>query len=184
MDLPITYISNFIADPAKLMDALWSELAWVRMGLTPRREYYTHKQGVSYTYGSGAGVRTYESQPEHAALTDLRHKLEDQTGTPFPVLFLNGYENARDSLGWHADDSDTMDAGSPIAIVSVGAEREIWFTRQDEVQDPSKRTAVKLQHGSLCLMHAGMQQTHFHRIPKASFVCGPRVSITARNQAK
>ncbi len=35
-------------------------------------------------------------------------------------------------------------------------------------------------NGSLCLMHAKMQETWQHRIPKASFSCGERISLTYR----
>ncbi len=41
-------------------------------------------------------------------------------------------------------------------------------------------TKLKLGHGSLCLMQPGMQDTHQHRIPKAGFQCGERISLTFR----
>ena len=95
----------------------------------------------------------------------------------FEVCFLNGYEDQKDHLGWHADDSPEMDDARPIGIISLGAEREIWFCPQD---DKAAVTRIKLEHGSLCLMLPGMQDTHFHRIPKAGFVCGERISLTFR----
>jgi alkylated DNA repair dioxygenase AlkB len=180
MNLPITYLPGFVDNPTETFNALWAELAWRRIGETPRREYYCNDFDKAYTYGRGAGVRTYERQPYHPAIMATRHKLENLTNTSFEVVFLNGYENSRDQLGWHADDSPEMDPNRPIAIVSLGAEREIWFTEQGDVRDPGKRTALKLQHGSLCLMAPGMQRTHFHRIPKAGFECGPRISETFR----
>ena len=39
---------------------------------------------------------------------------------------------------------------------------------------------ITLGHGSVLVMHAGMQQTHLHRIPKHSRPCGPRISLTFR----
>ena len=39
---------------------------------------------------------------------------------------------------------------------------------------------VKLGHGSLRVMEAGMQDIHVHRIPKADRVVGPRISLTFR----
>ena len=56
-----------------------------------------------------------------------------------------------------------IDAGKPIAIVSVGSEREIWFCPDN---DKSAREAVLMPSGSLLRLAAGMQQTHFHRISK------------------
>ena len=73
-----------------------------------------------------------------------------------------------------------MDDGRPIAIVTLGAEREIWFCPNEDRADISK---VLLEHGSLCVMAPGMQDTHLHRIPKAGFECGPRISITFRGYA-
>jgi len=175
MNAPISYYRNFVEEPDKVFHTLWNELDWLRVA--PRREYYCHDLNKPYTYGSGPGERTYEAQHYHPTLLALRDKLQDLAGAPFEVLFLNGYENERDHLGWHHDTSDDK---RPIAIISLGAEREIWFSRKDEVQDASKRTVVKLEHGSLCLMLPGMQQTHVHRIPKASFKCGPRISLTFR----
>ena len=175
--LPITYIPNFIEDPQAAFDALWSELSWERRGSTPRREYYSNDFGVPYVYGKGAGVREYLPQAWHTRMLSIREQLQNKTGTAFEVCFLNGYEDQSDHLGWHADDSPEMDDNRPIGIVSLGVAREIWFCPQS---NPKEVTKLKLEPGSLCLMHAGMQDTHFHRIPKAGFVCGERISLTFR----
>lgn len=78
------------------------------------------------------------------------------------------------------DDSPEMCDKRPIAIISLGAERDIMFCEQSRVKDVPSHTRLRLQHGSLCLMAAGMQDTHFHRITKAGFECGPRFSLTYR----
>jgi alkylated DNA repair dioxygenase AlkB len=70
-----------------------------------------------------------------------------------------------------------MDDERPIAIVTLGAEREIWFCPNTDRTDITK---LVLGNGSLCVMAPGMQDTHWHRIPKAGFECGPRISITFR----
>lgn len=93
------------------------------------------------------------------------------------VCFLNGYENSRDHLGWHSDDSPKMDDSRPIAIVTLGAEREINFAPLIDLSDV---TRLKLESGSLCVMAPGMQDSHAHKIPKAGFECGPRISLTFR----
>lgn len=73
-----------------------------------------------------------------------------------------------------------MDDSRPIAIVSLGAEREIWFQRADPERRLITPDKLRLGNGSLCLMAAGMQDTHQHRIPKAGRVVGPRISLTFR----
>jgi alkylated DNA repair dioxygenase AlkB len=177
MNTPIEYIPGFIANPDDAFQALWQELSWERRGSTPRREYYANDVAVPYMYGRGAGARQYEPQAWHPVMREIQASLEARTGTRFEVCFLNGYEDQSDSLGWHADDSPEMDDERPIGVVSLGAEREIWFRPQG---DKTEVTRQKLQHGSLCLMLPGMQDTHFHRIPKAGFTCGARISLTFR----
>lgn len=179
---PITYIPNFIADPDVCLNRLWNELAWVQVPQVPRREYYCPNIQVPYTYGQGRGIRTYEPQPSHELIEQIQAKIEAFTGTTFDVCFLNGYADHRDQLGWHADNSPEMDDERPIAIVSFGAERDIMFAPNDGIK--TDVTRVKLQNGSLCLMEKGMQDTHMHRIPKTSFHCGKRVSLTFRGFSK
>lgn len=178
MNVPIEYSKEFILEPEAVFRRLWNELAWVERDQTPRLEYYSNDFSVPYTYGRGAGIRTYEPQPWHPLVTEIRIKLEAVTNTTFEVCFLNGYRDGSDQLGWHADDSPEMDDERPIAIVSFGARREIYFRPQASKDDVTK---LWLDSGSLCLMLPGMQDTHFHRIPKSSVMnCGPRVSLTFR----
>jgi alkylated DNA repair dioxygenase AlkB len=122
------------------------------------------------------------------------------------VCFLNGYEDQSDQIGWHSDDSEEMDDDRAIAIVSLYPdkkfEREIWFRpsvchvckakigeKHDSIcsvmprefePHPADVEKVKLENGSLAIMEPGMQDTHQHRIPKASFMCGERISLTFR----
>lgn len=177
MSLPITYVPKFISNPDEVFESLKNDLAWVKRGSTPRLEYYFNSVNVPYVYGSGQGVREYLPQPNHKEIEKILNVLEKENESKFEVCFLNRYLNQSDHLGWHADDSPEMDDNRPIAIISLGVEREIWFCPKD---DKTNVTKLKLEHGSLCLMHPGMQDTHLHRIPKASFECGERISLTFR----
>lgn len=212
--VPITYEADWI--PKHVADTLfltlWNELAWVRHDKVPRREYYVNTYGQPYSYGLPEYARTYESQPLVYPLYELLANVQRKCGQTFETVFLNGYENGSDFLGWHSDDSPEMDDNRPIAIVTLGAEREIWFRERPDLPKHQPEpvpenvpdslmsglhglrkavaankavtaieiTKLKLAHGSLCLMHAGMQDTHQHRIPKAGFECGPRISLTFR----
>lgn len=176
---PITYLPGFIKDP----DRLYAELQkadWLRHEDSNRCEYYCNDFPLPYTYGRGRGVRTYQVQPYLPAILEIRAALEAEAKHVFEVCFLNRYLNQSDSLGWHSDDSPEMDDLRPIGIVSFGVEREIWFRKIGEPATPETVQKLKLGHGSLCLMHAGMQETWEHRIPKASFQCGERISMTFR----
>lgn len=182
MNPPIQYIPNFVEFPDASRLMLKAELKWERRDQTPRSEYYINKLGdIPYTYGRGAGRRQYLPQPSHPFIDILFDVFKKKYGIIFDVCFLNMYLNQRDHLGWHADDSPEMDDVRPIATVSLGAEREIWFCPKDNKADVYKQ---KLENGSLCLMLFGMQDTHLHRIPKADYACGERISLTFRGYVK
>lgn len=159
-----------------MMGELWLGLDWKAVAGN-RLEYYCNDFDKTYTYGQKDYARVYEVQPYHPMITYLRDLLEQHTKQKFEVCFLNCYRDGKDQLGWHADDSPEMDDERPIGIISLGAEREIWF-RQNTGGEPAK---LLLENGSLCLMQPGMQDTHQHRIPKSHLaVCGPRISLTFR----
>jgi len=190
MTIPIIYRPEFFVFADEVFQTLWNDLEWVRRGNTPRLEYYCNDFNEPYTYGSGAGVRTYEAQPYHPMITKIRKQLEAFMGEKYEVCFLNGYRDGSDQLGWHADDSPEMDDARHIAIVSLGARREIYFRPNSMIGGQSMTTMpqvekVWLEHGSVCFMRPGMQDTHQHRIPKASYHgCGPRISLTFRGYVK
>lgn len=182
MNAPIEYIPEWLGPKALgLSDAaltvLWETLAWVRHDKVPRREYYANRLNLPYTYGVAAYARVYQPQPWTEEIEYLVNKAERTAGCKFEVCFINGYENQSDQLGWHADDSPEMDDDRPIAIISLGVERDIMFRKNGSDEPPER---LRLGHGSLCLMLPGMQDTHQHRIPKAGFMCGERISLTLR----
>lgn len=176
--MDIIYKNGFVLAPDIVLASLVKDLEWERRGNTPRMEYYANKNEVPYTYGSGMGVREYLPKPWHPYMDSIKEQLKEFLGANLDVCFLNRYEDQSDHLGWHADDSPEMDDARPIAIISLGVAREIWFKpRGGSNEDVQK---LLLEHGSLCVMPAGFQDTHLHRIPKAGFQCGRRISLTYR----
>lgn len=174
----VTYIPNAVVDRDSYFKNLMETLDWVKVDSTPRKEYYCSLHGKPYTYGTGRGVRTYLPQPWTPVLNILRVLSEAHSECTQEVLFLNRYDDCRDQLGWHADDSPEMDDARPITIITFGAERDIMFRPNDK---RDQITRLKLGHGSICIMPAGMQDTHMHRIPKSDNVkIGPRISLTFR----
>lgn len=187
MNAPITYIPDFVPLKTEWFNTLSNELDWERRD-APRQEYYSNDFPKPYIYGRGKGQREYLPKPWHPVMMRIREALEALTGAKFEVCFLNRYLNQSMHLGWHADDSPEMDDARPIGVVSLGVEREIWFrpsSNRTERTDPSDRVVAPIEklllgNGSLCLMAAGMQDEWQHRIPKASFQCGERISLTFR----
>ncbi len=176
MKAPIVYVPDFISDKDAAFHRLRTELEWEKRD-APRHEYYCNDVPKPYIYGRGRGAREYLPRPWHPVLLDIRAKLEVYASAKFEVCFLNLYLSQRDQLGWHADNSPEMDDARPIGVVSFGVEREIWFRPNEDANSVERMT---LNNGSLCLMNAGMQDVWQHRIPKASFVCGERISLTFR----
>ncbi len=179
--MTIAYYPDFI--PKAAADAeftrLWNTLDWERREGAPRREFWQNNYDLPYTYGSGNGVRTYDAKPWDHGILSIRDAL-NRGGTLGPwaldCCFVNGYENERDALGWHADDSPEMNPAQPVMVISYGAERDIMF-RDLETKAITKQ---RLGHGSLLVMPPGFQQTHQHKIPKGDRPCGPRISLTYR----
>ena len=182
----VAYYPGFVSNPNTWFSTLWQDLAWERRPDAPRREYWTTLRNQPYTYGRGAGVRTYAPQPDHALIIEGRNAIAEQYGFLLEGCFLNGYETARDWLGWHSDDDPGIDHTKPIAIITVGQGRAIQFrTIIEPFGNGSKGVfgdpeTLMLEPGSLCLMPAGMQFSHQHRIPKAGMAVKPRISLTYR----
>jgi alkylated DNA repair dioxygenase AlkB len=178
MDAPITYLPGFVPFPDNAFASLRDDLAWERREDAPRCEYYVNEDPTKdYLYGQGRGRRRYSPRPWHLVIRSIQDALQALSGCKFEVCFLNRYLNQSDQLGWHADNSPEMDDARPIGIVSFGVERDILFR---PLNDTTKLEKLRLGHGSLCLMAPGMQDAWQHRIPKASFTCGERISLTFR----
>lgn len=173
---PVKYTPNFVKNPDEIFDYLWENLPWERRPDAPRRECWMNTYGLSYTYGRGRGERTYQPVEWNLVIGGVQLMLFSGTGVFYQGCFVNGYEGPRDHLGWHADDDPKIDHSAPIAIVSLGFAREIWFRENGSDQIETQL----LENGSLSEMGAGMQFTHQHRIPKHSAACGRRISLTFR----
>lgn len=198
MSAPIDHYPNFLAEQlaTEAFKILWEELDWKRV--TRRREYWTNEFNRPYSYGKPEYARVYEPQPTHNTIDYIWKCVELMNGTMYEGCFLNGYETNQDALEWHADDDPGIDHNKPIAIVTLydgpvavpaahgmrpagpklTPARTIQFMPQGGTKADVEE--IHMAHGSLILMRPGMQQTHFHRIPKAGFVPRPRISLTFR----
>ena len=175
MNAPIELIEGFFDTS---FESLWETIEWERRDTAPRRECWMTDTYSEYTYGSGAGERTYEPREWHPVAKEIQSKLKDLLGYTLEGCFVNGYDNERQHLGWHADDSPEMDDDRAIAVVSYGAERYINFRpRGHKGVAP---VTLLMPSGSLLLMKPGMQDEWDHKIPKHSAACGPRLSLTYR----
>ena len=173
------YTDHFVDNPDAVLVHLLDDLNWLSV-TEARLEYFMSNEPRSYIYGKPPFNREYHSSSYTEQVSDIQNKLNQELNANFNVCFLNRYNTQKNQLGWHADDSPTMDKDHPIAVVSFGAEREIWWKLQEEtgVVPPEQRR--RLGHGSLFVMPARFQDSHFHRIPRADREVGVRVSLTFR----
>lgn len=180
----ITYIPGFLGQPQELLTKLL-ELDWLSVTET-RKEYFMSFVDRTYTYGKGKGVREYKSNPYTPEIEEIVDMLslyaidEPIVGGKYNVCFLNRYDTQQNHLGWHSDDFADMDHNHPIAVISLGVAREIWWRKIGETGVVPPENRQLLEPGSLFIMPAGFQHTHQHRIPKHSAECGMRISLTFR----
>lgn len=179
---PVAYFPDFLnsVEAGAAFMLLREGLAWERRDTAPRSEYWTNTFGRDYTYGNGVGRRTYEAKPSHPLIDGVRNKIEAETGQFLEGCFLNLYLDGTDSLGFHADDDPAIDHTRPILVVTLGEGREIAFKSQEKGSHPE---TMFLDPGSLLVMQAGMQHTHYHAIPRVRHgadTVGPRISMTFR----
>ena len=91
---------------------------------------------------------------------------------------MNRYANGQDSMGWHSDDEAELGEQPVIASLSLGATRDFALRERGATRQHSK---IALSHGSLLIMHAGMQQHWQHSVPKRQGVMTPRINLTFRH---
>ena len=169
---------------------LINDIDWLEVTAN-RKEYFMANETIEYQYGTDPigkdglpiffGKRTYRSSPYSRQIKAIEDYLNEEFKCNYNVCFLNRYDDARCGLGWHADDSPEMNPLHPIAVVSFGAEREIWWKGKEEKGTVPPHQRQSLGSGSIFIMPAGFQADNLHRIPKSDKPCSIRCSLTFRN---
>ena len=178
------YIKNYVSEiKDELFNHLLNDLAWLEV-TSARKEYFMANETIEYTYGSGPNARTYKSNDYTEQIKLLQNNLNTTYNCDYNVCFLNRYDNQKNQLGWHSDDSPEMNMDHDICVISFGAEREIWWKEKDFKGEIPLENRQLLHNGSLFIMPAGFQKDNFHKIPKVGKDCGIRISLTFRNYKK
>lgn len=100
-----------------------------------------------------------------------------RTGVPFNSVGLNFYRDRRDSVAPHNDHLETIVAGRPIGLLSLGSARRMAIRAK---QPPKRVLHVDLAPGSLLLMSYETQLHYTHGIPKTKDAVGERISLAFR----
>jgi alkylated DNA repair dioxygenase AlkB len=110
-------------------------------------------------------------------LQAIRERVEPLAGIGFNSVLLNYYRDGNDSVAWHSDKESIMGSQPVIASVSFGQVRSFDIRRK---VDHGEKYSVRLEHGSFCLMKAGLQEAFEHRIAKSAKPMKARVNLTFR----
>jgi alkylated DNA repair dioxygenase AlkB len=175
------YLGSEAPDLIKALLEETKNLPWLEER-SARREYFMSLTPRTYSYGNRfQGDKTYESNPFTPVTIDILNRLNKYLETEHNVCFLNRYEDEKQHLGWHADNFTGMRNEQPISVISLGAEREIWYKQKDFKGVIPPENKQRLEHGSLYIMLPGFQDWYLHRIPKHDSPCGIRISLTFRS---
>jgi alkylated DNA repair dioxygenase AlkB len=140
--------------------------------VTRRKVAWVGNMGCSYTY---SGVKK-SPQAWTAELLSIKNQLEELAKSEFNSCLLNFYHDGDDGMGWHSDDEKELDPNSPIASLSLGAQRKFSFRHKvDKITIP-----LNLENGSVLMMHSPTQQFWRHALLKTKTVSTPRINLTLR----
>lgn len=163
-----------------LMSQLQASLVWesdqlIMFGktvITRRKVAWVGDAECAYTY---SGVKKIP-QAWTAELLSIKNRLEELAKSQFNSCLLNFYHDGDDGMGWHSDDEKELDQNSPIASLSLGAQRKFSFRHKvDKITIP-----LNLENGSVLMMHSPTQQFWRHALLKTKTVSTPRINLTFR----
>lgn len=118
-----------------------------------------------------------EPQPEE--LEAVRSRVEELLRVRFNSLSVQYYRNGADSVAWHNDHRDELIDLPTIALVSLGAAREMLVRPKEP---PRRSVRIDLEPGSVLAMSGRSQEFWEHTIPKVKRAVGPRISIALRQR--
>ena len=147
---------------------LLSEVPWRRL----RRRMYERMIDVPRLIANFA-----LDAPERPVCLDAAlHAVQRIAFAPYNRVGLNLYRDGQDSVAPHGDRESNLVPGQPIAILSLGATRDMLISAH--AGGGSRR--ISLVPGSLLVMSHASQATHLHGIPKCRAPVGARISLAFR----
>lgn len=165
----LVIIEGVINNPQHLFENLLANVQWDER-IKARK---TASFGVPYDY-SGMTYPQCEMLPILKSACD---SIRQALGYEANNCLLNYYPDGNSSMGYHSDSSEELFEGTGVAIISVGAERQINYKNK---ADKSIIHRYSLKPGTLLYMDKQVQDDWLHAIPKQKDV-GERISLTFRH---
>jgi alkylated DNA repair dioxygenase AlkB len=169
----ITYTPRCV-DPATA-EVWFAELRSAVEWRTLRRTMYEREVDVPRLIGHYRLDPPAESTPR--AILDAFGRVVDRLDVPFNSVGLNLYRDGRDSVAPHNDHLYELKKGFPIALVSVGATRQMTIRAK---ATPRRVIHIDLEAGSLFVMDYTTQLHYTHAVPKTTEPVGERISLAFR----
>jgi len=163
------FIPDFRADHEMLFSTFLKATEWdERMKARKTASY-----GVAYNYSQ----ISYDDRPFYTILATIAKAVDLELGFLPNNCLLNYYPNGESSMGFHADTATGRIPGTGVAILSLGAARDMKFKHKT---DKTKTGSRLLTPGSLIYLDDHTQQDWLHAIPKSS-QASPRISLSFRS---
>jgi alkylated DNA repair dioxygenase AlkB len=165
----ITHIEQFISEPGRLYETLLNTISW-NESMVARK---TASFGKAYNYSQ----IVYAEKTFLPELQELIEALKPVIGFEANNCLLNYYMDGRSKMGYHSDQTEILETGTGIAIISLGTTRLLRFRN---INDPELFLNYELTPGSLIYMTQEVQKEWQHAIPKTDTTDG-RISLTFRS---
>lgn len=182
----LSYEADFLlAEADQLFAELRAGLQWrqdrIRVygkeHLIPRLNAWYADPGLRYCY-SGLTLRPLAWT---APLSHIRARIREHCGIDFNSVLANYYRDGQDSVGWHSDDEPELGPQPVVASVSFGAVRRFDLrSKQRDERGQRCHYSLELGHGSLLMMHAGVQEHWQHCVARSRKVLKPRINLSFR----
>lgn len=167
----VIFIPMFLATEAasSLFDVLRCEVVWDQRIKARKTACF----GQTY---DDSGI-DYTVVPMHSLLVPICDAVAHTLGFRPTNCLANYYESGRSTMGFHSDATHNLAEGTGVAIVSLGAERELIFRRKT---DPDVKNRYSLPNGSLLYM-TQKTQLHWQHAIKKTNSDDARISLTLRH---
>jgi len=165
-------IEDFVESPEELFLYIRDNVVWDER-MKARK---TASFGVSYDY-SGISYPQTEMFP---ALNSICKRIESDIGYLPNNCLMNFYQDGNSTMGYHSDSSEELLPDTGVAIISLGAEREISYR---EKANKDNKVKYLLKKGAILYMDNEVQEKWMHAIPRAPGI-GERISLTFRHIIK
>ena len=129
-------------------------------------------------YDRIVGVPRLETRrwPDRPAVVDrIGRAVGRHYGIRLPSISANLYRDGADSVAWHGDRVGRVRADTIVAILSLGATRQLLL--RPDGGGPS--SSYSLHSGDLLVQGGTCQRTYEHCVPKRAR-SGPRISVMLR----